>query len=179
MQPRACANGRRMFASHPMSERQHDFDQTHAIFAALGSFWGRILVFFACCFLGHYVGLNSASAAEYFENVWTNGPRAIFDHGDLNPIMVPISWLGTLLVGCRDGWGVIQLFVLGAAVLFVWLSEDRFIHGFAIASLTQPVDSFLVAVPEGGTAVVVGLVVLVTWEAFVAGVYWLCWKRIE
>ena len=162
-----------------MSERLNDFDPTHAIFGAMGSFWWRILVFFACCFVGHFVGVNCAGAAEFFNNLWTNGPRAAFDHGGMNPLWVPLTWLGTLLVGCRDGWGLIQLVVLAVAFLFVWLSEDRFIHGFAIAALSQPVDSFLVEGTSNTTALVVGLVVLAVWEAFVAGVYWWCLKQME
>ena len=162
-----------------MSDRLHDFDLTHAMFAAMGSVWWRILAFFVCCCLGHFVGVNCASAADYFGKVWTNGPQAIFDHSDFELLLVPLAWLGTLIVGCHDGWGVIQLFVLGAALLFVWLSEDRFIHGFGLAALSQPVDSFFVAVPNNLTALVVGLAVLLFLEAAVAGLYWWCWKQIE
>ena len=162
-----------------MSDRQQDFDQTHAIFAAMGSFWWRMLVFFGLCFLGHYVGTNCASAGEFFRDVMARGPSALFQNSDLNPAWVPISWMGTLLVGCRDGFGLIQLVALAVGLLFVWLSEDRYIHGFAIAALSQPIDTFLVEGTGSTSDFIIGLVVLGVWEAFVGLAYWWCWRQME
>ncbi len=162
-----------------MNDRQHDFDQTHAIFAAMGSFWWRVLLFFVLCWVGHFVGANCASAGEFFRNVLSNGPKAIFEDSDLNPIWIPLSWFGTLLVGCRDGWGLLQLVALAVAFLFVWLSEDRYIHGLAIAALTQPIDTFLVVGTHSAGDFVIGLVVLLVWEAFIGFVYWWCLQQME
>ncbi len=162
-----------------MSDRQDEFDQTHAIFAAMGSFWWRVALFFVLCCFGHYVGLNCASAGDLSRDVLANGPRAIFDNDDLNPVLVPVTWLGTLLVGCRDGWGLLQLVALAVAVLFVWLSEDRYIHGFAIASLTQPIDSFLVAGTDSTGDFIIGMIVLVGWEMVIGFSYWWCLQQME
>ena len=162
-----------------MSDRQHDFDQTHAIFAAMGSFWWRVVLFFVLCWFGHFVGANCASAGEFFRNVWSNGPKAIFADSDLNPIWIPLSWIGTLLVGCRDGFGLLQLVALAVGFLFVWLSDDRYIHGFAIAALTQPIDTFLVTGTHNTGDFVIGLLVLLVWEAFIGFVWWWCLQQME
>lgn len=162
-----------------MNDRLHEVDQTRAIFAALGSFWWRMAVFFLLCWLGHFVGQNCASAGEFFENVLSNGPRALFENRDLNPLTVPLSWMWTLLIGCENGYGVLQLAALAVALLFVRLSEDRFIHGFAIASLTQPIDSFLVAVPHSVGDFTVGLIVLLGWEMFLGFAYWWCLRQMD
>lgn len=162
-----------------MSDRQHEFDQTRAIFSAMGSFWWRVALFFVLCWIGHYAGANAASAAEFLRGIWSGGPQAIFADSDLNPVLVPLSWIGMLLVGCRNGVGLLQLVALAVASLFVWLSEDRYIHGFAIAALTQPIDSFLVAAPGVSGDFFVGLVILLVWETFIGFTYWWCLQQME
>ena len=163
-----------------MSGELHELDQTHAIFAAMSSFWWRILLFFAFCVFGHYVGVNCASAGELIRDVWSSGPSALFSHGDFNPVFAPLHWMWTLLTGCEHPVGVLQLFALGVAILFIWLSEDRFIHGFAIVLITQPLHSFLVTGWDNGRSdFIIGLIVVGFYEAFAGFAYWWCLRQME
>ena len=163
-----------------MSDGMERLDQTHAVFSALSSFWWRVLLFFAFCMFGHYVGVNIASAGRVLRNVWSGGLGYIYSDSDLDPFLVPVSWLWTLLVGCEHPAGLLQLFLLGAAFLFVWLSEDRFVHGFAIALLAQPLHSFLVVgTHESRDDFIIGLIVLVFYESFAGFAYWWCLRQME
>ena len=163
-----------------MSGELHELDQTHAIFSAMSSFWWRVLLFFGFCMFGHYVGVNCAGAGELIRDVWSNGPTAIFHHDNFNPLFVPLSWLWALLAGCENPAGVLQLFVLGVAFLFIWLSEDRFIHGFAIALLAQPVHTLLVVGTHNGRSdFIIGVIVLVFYEAFAGFAYWWCLRQMD
>ncbi len=166
-----------------MSDRLHELDPTSAIFSALGSFWWRLLAFFACAWLAHYVGTNAYTAGGFFRDVWQNGPGAILDQERLNPILVPLGWLWALLSGCSNPLGLVQLFILATAFLFVRLSEDRFFHGFGIVLLTQPIHSFCVSLQDHGRLdgldLGIGLVILLTWETLVGGLYWWCWRQME
>jgi hypothetical protein len=154
----------------------NDLDQTHAVFAALGSFWWRLLVFFLCFWLGHYIGLNAYTGGEFLRSVWQNGPSALFQHGDLNPIVVPLSWFWTLLSGCAHPLGMLYLFVLATAFLIVRLSEDHFMHGFLIGLLVQPLHTVFVEWRDSGALadfdLVVTVIVLVTYEVVIGGLYW-------
>jgi hypothetical protein len=85
-----------------------------------------------------------------------------------------------LLTGCENPLGLLQLFVLGTAFLFVWLSEDRFIHGFVIALWAQPLHTFLVVGKHNDRGdFIIGLIVLGLYEAFVGFVYWWCLRQME
>ncbi len=163
-----------------MSGELHELDQTHAIFAAMSSFWWRVLLFFGFCVFGHYVGANCAGAGKLIRDVWSSGPGAIFSHDDFNPMFAPVSWLWTLLAGCENPVGVLQLFLLGAGFLFVWLSEDRFIHGFAIALLAQPLHTLLVVGRDNGRSdFIIGLIVLACYEALAGFAYWWSLRQME
>lgn len=156
-----------------MNDGLNELDQTHAVFSAMSSFWWRVLLFFALCMFGHFVGVNCAGAADMARNVWTGGPSALFESDSLNPAFVPVSWMWALLVGCGHPAGLLQLLALAIAFLFVWLSEDRYIHGFAIALMTQPLHSLLVEGHAHSRAdVIAGLVVLAFFEVGVGAAYW-------
>lgn len=160
----------------------HEMDSTSAIFAALGSFWWRLATFFLCAFLGHYVGANAFSAGEFFREIWQNGPGIILQQNQLNPILVPLGWLWTLLSGCSHPAGLLQLLVIAVAFLIVRLSEDRFHAAFAILLFTQPVHTFLVFAQDHGIAGVdlgIGIVLLAIWEAALGGLYWWFWQQME
>ncbi len=72
-----------------------------------------------------------------------------------------------------------QLAALAVAFLFVWVSEDRYIHGFVVAALSQPIDSFLVVAPPVSGDFFVGLVILLVWETFIGFTYWWCLQQME
>ena len=164
------------------NDRLHELDPTSAIFAALGSFWWRLVAFFLCCWLGHYVGINAYTAGEFFRDIWQNGPGAILEQEHLNPILVPLGWFWALLAGCTNPLGLLQFFILAVAFLFVRLSEDRFYHGFGIVLLTQPIHSFF-AFPQGhsldGLDWGFAIVILLTWETAIGGLYWWFCRQME
>ena len=163
-----------------MSDGLEEFDQTHAVFAAMSSFWWRVLLFFALCMFGHFVGENCAGAAQLARDVWSSGPGALFANDHLNPFLVPLSWMWTLLAGCEHPAGLLQLVALATAFLFVWLSEDRFIHGFAIVLLTQPLHTLLVTGTHHGRGdFIIGLIVLAFYEIFTGFAYWWCLRQME
>jgi len=150
------------------------------IFAAMGSFWRRLVAFFGCCWVGHYVGVNAGTAGPFFRSIWQLGPRAILDQEQFNPILVPLSWFWTVISGCSYPLGLLQLFILATAFLIVRLSEDRYYHGFGIILLTQPIHSFLVeGGPQNGVDLSVTLVILVTWETGVGALYWWFCRQTE
>lgn len=159
-----------------MKDGLNELDQTHAIFSALGSFWWRLLVFFLCFWFGHYVGLNALTGGEFLRNVWQNGLGALFEGGSLNPIWVPLSWFWTLLAGCASPLGLLYLFLVATAFLVVRLSEDHYMHGFIFALLAEPLHTiFLHDHPAGtfyGFDLTVLIVVLVTYEVVIGGLYW-------
>ena len=160
----------------------HEMDSTSAIFEALGSFWWRLAAFFFCVWLGHYVGGNAFSAGEFFRDIWQNGPGVILQQEQLNPVLVPLGWLWTLLSGCSHPAGLLQLLVIAVAFLIVRLSEDRFHLAFAILLLIQPIHTFLVLAHDhdiAGFDLGVGVVILTTWEAGIVGLYWWFWQQME
>jgi hypothetical protein len=153
-------------------ERRDRFDPTQAMFSAMSSFWWRLVSLFGLCLFGHHIGTNCAEAGEYLERLWSEGPRAILDLHNLDPIRVLFSWVGALYEGLHDGWGFLQLVALAIAFLFVWLSdEDRFVHGFAIVSITQPIESFFVDKPSNDIHFLLGLVMLIIWVGSVGFLY--------
>lgn len=163
-----------------MKDGLNELDPTYAIFSALGSFWWRLLVFFLCFWLGHYVGQNAYTGGPFLRELWQDGPSALFQQDHLNPIWVPLSWFWTLLSGCASPIGILYLFVVATAFLIVRLSEDHFSHGFAIGLLVQPLDTVLMASPRsgflGGFDLAVTVIVLVTYEVVIGGLYW-WWLR--
>jgi hypothetical protein len=161
----------------------NELDQTHAIFSALGSFWWRLLIFFVCFWVGNYVGLNALTGGEFLRDVWQNGPGSAFAQSHLNPLMAALSWFGVLILGCVHPLGALYLFVVGTAFLIVRLSEDRYIHGFAIGLLLQPIHTLLVMGNQGSSGgpfdFAVMIVVLVTWELGIGAMYWWCWRQMK
>ncbi len=157
-----------------MKDGLNELDQTHAIFSALGSFWWRLLVFFGCFWLGHYVGLNALTGGEFLRNVWQNGLGALFEKGNLDPIWAPLSWFWTLIAGCSHPIGVLYLFLVGTAFLVVRLSEDHYMHAFVFALLAEPLHTIFVehSGGTGGFDVAVLIIVLVTYEVVIGGLYW-------
>jgi hypothetical protein len=165
------------------NDRLHELDPTSAIFSALGSFWWRLVAFFLCCWLGHYVGINAYSAGEFFRSILLRGPSAIFNQEGLNPILVPLDWFWALLSGCSHPLGLLQLLIIATAFLIVRLCEARFYAGFALVLLAQPIHSFCVSLQDGGGLDAVewglALVILFTWEAAVIGLFWWFWRQME
>lgn len=166
-----------------MKDGLNELDQTHAIFSALGSFWWRLLVFFLCFWIGHYFGLNALTGGEFLRNVWQNGLSALFDDGNLNPIWVPLSWFWTLIAGCSHPVGVLYLFLVGTAFLVVRLSEDHYLQAFVFALLAEPIHTVLVENHSGGGTspfdLAVLIIVLVTYETVVGGLYWWYWRQLR
>ena len=158
-------------------ERLHEMDPTSAIFAAGGALVKRVLVFFGSCWLSHYVGSNAASAGGFFRSLWQLGPKAILDQPQFNPIMVPAGWLGVLFGGWTHPLGVIYFFIVGICFVTMWLSEDKSPYAIAFLLLAQPIHSFLVDdMPSNPLDLSLGLVILVTWEIGLVGVYWLFFR---
>ena len=160
-----------------MKDGLNELDQTHAIFAALGSFWWRLLMFFLCFWVGHYVGLNALSGGEFLRNVWQNGIGALFEKGDLNPILVPLSWFWVLIAGCGHPIGVLYLFLVGTTFLVVRLSEDHYMHAFVFALLAEPLHTVFVegsqsSTASGGFDIAILIIVILTYEAVIGGLYW-------
>jgi hypothetical protein len=159
----------------PVKDGLNELDPTHAIFSALGSFWWRLLVFFICFWLGHYVGLNALTGGEFLRNVWQNGLGALFEKGNLDPIWVPLSWFWTLIAGCSHPIGVLYLFLVGTAFLVVRLSEDHYHYAFFFALLAEPLHTIVVenhSGAGGGFDLAVLIIVLVTYEIVIGGLYW-------
>jgi hypothetical protein len=70
---------------------------------------------------------------------------------------------------------VLYLFVLGAVFLVVRLSEDHYMHAFVFALLVEPLHTILVEDHRGGGGgfdLAVLIIVLVTYEAVIGGLYW-------
>jgi hypothetical protein len=154
-------------------DRLHDFDSTSAIFAAAGSFFWRNVAFFGSACAGHYVGINAGTAGAFFRGLWQLGIKAILDQEQLNPLVIPMSWVGTLLSGCTNVIGLLYLAAVGIAFVMLWLSEDRAPYAIALMLVAQPVHSLLV--DEGPTNSLdwaVAAIIVVTWEIGVGAVYW-------
>lgn len=157
-------------------ERLHDFDSTSAIFAAAGSLWKRVMAFFLFSWLAHYVGSNAATAGAFFRSVWQLGPKAILEQELLNPLMVPMGWIGTLLMGCTELIGILYALFILFAFCAAFLSEDKFEWCAALILVLQPIESFIVAHGSGSLVdFSVGLVIVVTWEIGLGALYW--WLR--
>ena len=94
-----------------------------------------------------------------------------------------MGWFWTLLSGRAHPLGLLYLFLLATAFLIVRLSEDHFIHGFAIGLLAQPIHTVLVQFSDSGTLTgfdfAVTVVVLVTYEVVLGGLYWWYWRQRE
>jgi hypothetical protein len=159
----------------------NELDQTHAVFSALTSFWWRLLVFFVCFWIGHYVALNAATGGQFLRAVWQDGPSHAFAESHLNPILAVISWFGVLILGCENPAGALYLFVVGTAFLIVRLSEDYYFHGFAVGLLIQPIHTLLVLGFAGGAPfdLAVTMIVLVTWEVGIGALYWWWWRQMR
>jgi len=175
-----------------MSDRLHELDQSHAIFSALSSFWWRLPILCGCFWFGHYVGLNATSGGQFLQQLWLDGPAAALGHSSLNPAFVPVSWFGTVLIGCENLWGIAYLFVIATTFLIVRLSEDYYIHGFAIALLGQTAYTVLVkagildgSIFSGSLSgaqifdLIVAFLALFTWEVVVGALYWRCLRRMR
>lgn len=156
-----------------MKDGLNELDQTHAIFSALSSFWWRLLVFFLCFWLGHYIGLNSLTGGEFLRNVWKNGLGAMFEGGNLNPVWIPLHWFWTLIAGCSHPIGVLYLFLVATAFLVVRLSEDHYMHGFVFGLLAEPLHTvFVDGRALAGFDLTVMVIVLGTYEVVIGGLYW-------
>jgi hypothetical protein len=162
------------------SERLDELDPTSAIFSALCNFWPRIFAFFALLWAGHLVGVNSFTAPEFLEALRIDGFGAFESSKALEIGWAPLSWLWTVVSACANPVFVLWLFILGGAFLNVWLSEEHWMHGLAIAAIGQPIHSFCAHwADQSRTALeaAIGLAVLGIWEALLIGGYWWLWRQ--
>jgi len=66
--------------------------------------------------------MNAATGGDFLRTMWQDGPTVAFNQSHLNPVYVPLTWFGALLLGCENLLGVAYLFLVGAAFLIVRLS---------------------------------------------------------
>lgn len=162
-------------------ERLDDFDSTSAIFGAAGSLFKRLTAFFLCSWLAHYVGNNAASAGGFLRSLWQLGPKAILEQEQFNPLLVPLGWIGALLLGCTNLAGILYLLFVVFAFCTAWLSEDKFPWCVAIILVLQPIESFLAADASSGGIfdLSVGIMIVVTWEIGLGALYWWMRQRMD
>ena len=162
-------------------------DYTGAIFSGFGDGIKKILLLVSVPVFGHFVGFNCCRAPDVLSSLWAGGLAGLssfsfVDEGEFLALM-PLFWLGTLLLNLTHLPTVLYPLLLLYAWLKIWIADEEWWRGAAIILIAQPLDTwYLLCAEDHGMsrgAFALSAVIIGTYEAAAIGATIWYWRQRE